>query len=475
MSARTASKWVGALPREGEAGLLRSLVGAAPRAASHAARSGWRRSRAAAVADDGGRDRRGCCRCRSRRCRRCCCGSGSGKRQPARAARAAEPLRARAGRASWCTSTSRSSAGSRAAPGTASHGDQARRNADSGKRRRSAGSTSTSASTTPPAWPTSRCSTTRRPPPPSASCAARVAFYARHGIHVERVMTDNGSAYRSTLHALACRALGLRHLRTRPYRPRTNGKAERFIRTLLGGWAYGAIYGHSAERTARPRRLARPLQSPPTTRQPQPPAAPQPPHAAEEQRSWVLQLAQEDDPGGGEDRRGMMHPPSRGVARGLMPIRQPSSASPMRSTLRLISAVALRMLPQPSGWAAAQARSAVPSPWLAGRAGCRARPRDARSPRRRRTPGKHLMPPPAPTRPAAAGGALFLIGLTRAGGHARSRRMAEAAATSLFAQRGRALVRSPSAHSASRPSSSRRWPSWCSTRCAPPRRSAAAR
>ncbi len=77
-----------------------------------------------------------------------------------------------------------------------------------------------------------------------------LTFYRRHGIRVERVMTDNGSAYRSTIHALACRALGIRHLRTRPYRPRTNGKAERFIRTLLGGWAYGAIYGTSAERTA---------------------------------------------------------------------------------------------------------------------------------------------------------------------------------------------------------------------------------
>jgi len=76
-----------------------------------------------------------------------------------------------------------------------------------------------------------------------------VAFYERHGVRVERVMTDNGSGYRSLLHALACRALGLRHLRTRPYRPRTNGKAERFIRTMLGGWAYGAIYGTSAERT----------------------------------------------------------------------------------------------------------------------------------------------------------------------------------------------------------------------------------
>jgi transposase InsO family protein len=77
-----------------------------------------------------------------------------------------------------------------------------------------------------------------------------VAFYRRHGISVERVMSDNGSCYRSTLHALACRALKLKHIRTKPYRPRTNGKAERFIRTLLGGWAYGAIYRDSAERTA---------------------------------------------------------------------------------------------------------------------------------------------------------------------------------------------------------------------------------
>jgi transposase InsO family protein len=76
-----------------------------------------------------------------------------------------------------------------------------------------------------------------------------IAFYARHGITVQRVMTDNGSAYRSTVHAFACRALRIRHLRTRPYRPRTNGKAERFIRTLIAGWAYGAIYGSSRERT----------------------------------------------------------------------------------------------------------------------------------------------------------------------------------------------------------------------------------
>ena len=77
-----------------------------------------------------------------------------------------------------------------------------------------------------------------------------IAFFARYGIHVEAVLTDNGSAYRSIVHALACRAHGIRHLRTRPHRPQTNGKAERFIRTLLAGWAYGPIYGSSRERTA---------------------------------------------------------------------------------------------------------------------------------------------------------------------------------------------------------------------------------
>jgi Integrase core domain len=61
---------------------------------------------------------------------------------------------------------------------------------------------------------------------------------------------DNGSPYISTVHAIACRALGVRHLRTRPYRPQTNGKAERFIRTLLGSWAYnGLTYATSDERT----------------------------------------------------------------------------------------------------------------------------------------------------------------------------------------------------------------------------------
>ncbi len=63
-------------------------------------------------------------------------------------------------------------------------------------------------------------------------------------------MTDNGSAYISVMHALACRALGIRHMRIQPRRPRTNGKAERFIRTMLREWAYGAIYPSSNERAA---------------------------------------------------------------------------------------------------------------------------------------------------------------------------------------------------------------------------------
>jgi transposase InsO family protein len=78
-----------------------------------------------------------------------------------------------------------------------------------------------------------------------------VSWFAERGVIVKRVMTDNGPAYISHAHAAACRRLGLRHLRTRPYRPRTNGKAERFIQTLLREWAYGHIYGTSAERTTQ--------------------------------------------------------------------------------------------------------------------------------------------------------------------------------------------------------------------------------
>ena len=77
-----------------------------------------------------------------------------------------------------------------------------------------------------------------------------VKFFESYGMTVQQLITDNGSPYISTAHAIACRTLGIRHLRTRPRRPQTNGKAERFIRTLLGRWAYGAIYRSSQERTA---------------------------------------------------------------------------------------------------------------------------------------------------------------------------------------------------------------------------------
>jgi transposase InsO family protein len=76
-----------------------------------------------------------------------------------------------------------------------------------------------------------------------------VGWFARHGVTVERVMTDNGSAYRSRQWRTACGALALRHLRTRPYTPRTNGKAERFIQTSLREWAYARPYATSHERT----------------------------------------------------------------------------------------------------------------------------------------------------------------------------------------------------------------------------------
>jgi transposase InsO family protein len=78
---------------------------------------------------------------------------------------------------------------------------------------------------------------------------AALAYYARLGIRFKAVLTDNGSAYRSHAFAAACRALGLKHRRTRPYTPRTNGKAERFIQTALREWAYARTYQNSNERS----------------------------------------------------------------------------------------------------------------------------------------------------------------------------------------------------------------------------------
>lgn len=77
-----------------------------------------------------------------------------------------------------------------------------------------------------------------------------VAWYASHGIKIERVLTDNGACYKSWKFRDACRELGITHKRTRPYRPQTNGKAERFIRTALKEWAYAQTYTHSWKRTA---------------------------------------------------------------------------------------------------------------------------------------------------------------------------------------------------------------------------------
>ncbi len=77
-----------------------------------------------------------------------------------------------------------------------------------------------------------------------------VAWFADHGVTVERVLSDNGSCYRSFAWADACAALGIVHKRTRPYRPQTNGKCERFHRTMADGWAYARFYRSEAERRA---------------------------------------------------------------------------------------------------------------------------------------------------------------------------------------------------------------------------------
>jgi transposase InsO family protein len=79
---------------------------------------------------------------------------------------------------------------------------------------------------------------------------AAVAYFAELGIRIERVMTDNGSCYRSTPFRAACKRLGLRQIFTRPYTPRTNGKAERFIQTALREWAYARAYQSSDQRSA---------------------------------------------------------------------------------------------------------------------------------------------------------------------------------------------------------------------------------
>ena len=76
-------------------------------------------------------------------------------------------------------------------------------------------------------------------------------YYRSLGVEVERVLTDNGACYLSRRFARLCRRLGIKHRRTRPYTPRTNGKAERLIQTALREWAYGYRYNTSAERACQ--------------------------------------------------------------------------------------------------------------------------------------------------------------------------------------------------------------------------------
>ena len=100
-----------------------------------------------------------------------------------------------------------------------------------------------------------------------------VAWFAERGVAIKAVMSDNGSAYVAHAYRRALAELGLRHIRIKPYRPRTNGKAERFIQTLLNEWAYERIYGSSAKRTSTLAALPRALQLHAPTRLPQPPTA----------------------------------------------------------------------------------------------------------------------------------------------------------------------------------------------------------
>ena len=256
VSVRCARKWVGRYRLDGEPGLVDRS--SAPRRVAN--RTPPDRVEvivaAAAAADDGGRDRRDARDAALDRL-----GDPDPDRDgPARPdrARAAGPLRAlAAGRA-------RPRRRQEARP------DRGRRRQARPRRHRStttaraptptasaatpsAGSTSTSPSTTTAASPTPRCSPTRKPttaarlPPPSRRLLPPPRHHRRTRPHRQRQPPTV-----AIVHALACRPLGIRHLRTRPYRPQTNGKAERFIRTLLNGWAYGAIYRSSHERTARP-------------------------------------------------------------------------------------------------------------------------------------------------------------------------------------------------------------------------------
>ena len=94
------------------------------------------------------------------------------------------------------------------------------------------------------------CGANQRKESAVAFLEAAVAYFATLGVRIERVMTDNGSCYRSKMFRAACKRFGLRQIFTRPYTPRTNGKAERFIQTALREWAYARAYQNSQQRSA---------------------------------------------------------------------------------------------------------------------------------------------------------------------------------------------------------------------------------
>ena len=215
VSERTCAKWVARYRAEGELGLLdRSSAPERWLTAPMSSASGDRGAAALALQRPG--DRRGA---------RDAALDGLGRLDADRdgPARAAGPGAGRAlrARAPWRADPHRRQE-TRPHPGRRRSTHHRRRQRTGatphrrGRRAASAGTSCTSPSTTPPAWPTPKSCPTRKPPRRSASCAARSRSSPRHGITVERLITDNGPAYRSTVHAIACRALGIRHLRTRP-------------------------------------------------------------------------------------------------------------------------------------------------------------------------------------------------------------------------------------------------------------------
>ncbi|VDL03945.1 transposase [Bordetella pertussis] len=111
-----------------------------------------------------------------------------------------------------------------------------------------AGTSSSWPSMTTPAWPSPTSTPTSASPAPSSSSRTQWPHYQRLGVTIQRLLTDNGSAFRSRAFAALCHELGIKHRFTRPYRPQTNGKAERFIQSALREWAYAHTYQNSQHR-----------------------------------------------------------------------------------------------------------------------------------------------------------------------------------------------------------------------------------